>query len=373
MPLLAFTWVGVARAEETDAVGCLPKATLPVATCVKPMTAAEAATLALQGAAQLTKVEDFEGAVDALRDALPRADASGDYGLWVRVRAAFGQALLADESELGGLLQLRVAIRAWQDPAALGWIRSLPDGEASRVAIERASDAVAEATFTLAEFSYLEGMKALPRFELADEDVPFAPRSDAELTPAQAKVRNAWRQRYRHALAHYVETVVTPWADERRRSLQRAEREYEKVYWVAPQVSPRWRIAVNAGIGEMWWDFVRTLRRLDGKMATVAAFEGVRTSYSCLDEVGESEKKLARAAFENCVALSRKHHVISEDTLECEAWLGTQYRSEHTRVDDLFPSADMLPRKTWLDAARPVALPAAPRERAELGASSISR
>ncbi len=140
-------------------------------------------------------------------------------------------------------------------------------------------------------------------------------------------------------MLRHLREVVWPWAARQRSLIRTLQRSYEEVYFVAPAATPEWRVAVAASVGTLWGDYVFALRRHDD--ATSAAYEPVESRfgyYGTFDEPLESEKRLARYAFEACIALSRRHRLLTRHTLTCEAWLATNYRAEHRRLDELMPT-----------------------------------
>jgi hypothetical protein len=307
--------------------------------------------LALDRAAASIEKQQWSDAVERLAP----LDEPSDYGARVRRQALLGVALseLSDPRADGELEQ---ALAAWAAPEALGWIRSLPSGEASARVVQRTYDAAAGAAFQRAELVRRRTMRPLPGFARAGEGPPFAPRPDAALTLAELRQRTAWRERYRADLQQYIREVLAPWARRQRGLIRLLQQEYEKVHFIPPGASPEWRVAVAASVGTLWGDFLVALRSIDEPICSAYdTFERLDGYYCTFDDPTERERQLARHAFELCVTLSRQHRLLTRHTLTCEAWLAENYRFDHGRLDELMPVPGLQPFGASLQFA-PVSL-----------------
>jgi hypothetical protein len=320
--------------------------------CPEPL---DPALVAARSAETLIVAERWEDAFGALAHDAAAADGSPNYGLSVRVHAARGLALAGLKRTSEARRELEQAVREWTDESALRWIRSLPANDISERAVERAAEAVGTARVRLAEFTVQRLLVPPPRFALADAELPFENLRDAELTASQRRIREAFRKRYRRAMVDYMRGEFARWLPRHYAALASAEREYEQAFLIPPALPPHLRVRVYARLGALWADFARLLRGSEREDRILFGEQGP-PFYSSLGEVGDREKERAREAFERCVSVSREHRILTEDTLVCEEWLGTAYRGEFPRPDELTPYADMRAPTAWLRALPPCSL-----------------
>lgn len=219
-----------------------------------------------------------------------------------------GQTQRAEEELLG-------ASRLWANEPALEWVRSLPSGESSQQAVRRASDAAARAALHFADLKLRALELAPPVF----------------VSAAVNKVRR------REAFVRFLSVEVAAWLRQQHAAYELAERQFEEVYLTAPVAAPKWRVAVAARIGSLWGRLSDEAARLDSACGP-ACDDGLSRYYGTFGDPWEPERQRARAAFERCVALSRKYRLLTEDTLTCEAWLGRHFRSEYSLLDELVPT-----------------------------------
>lgn len=325
------------RASPNLGAECLPKPTLPLPSCVPVADAREQALLTLQRSHAWIRTGQLLKAATILAESIGTLDASADVGVLVRSHSLHGEALLGLSSLSAAEAAFRAASNSWAGERALAWIRALPAGEASQRSIQLASNAAALAALRLAEMRMAHVDLALPPFTRGESAQPFAPRPDAELSRAEHAVRAAWRERQRAAFVSYLEERVAPWASRQRAAIQMAERELERVYLVPPVLAPEWRVAVAADIGALWDRFVGRQKRIEASCGV--ACDELRVAYSSLDDVWQPDKQRARAAFEVCIALSRRYRLLSEYTLRCEHWLARNYAPEYQLLDELMPTA----------------------------------
>lgn len=320
--------------------------------CPEPL---DPALVAVRSAETLIVAERWEEALRALTRDAAVADGSPNYGLSVRLHAARGLALAGLKRTAEAQSELEEAVREWTDESALRWIRSLPSNDVSERAVERATEAAGSARLRLAEFTVERLLVPPPRFALAETELPFENLRDHQLTASQRRVREAFRKRYRRAMVDYMRGEFARWLPRHYAALASAEREYEQAFLMPPALPPGLRVSAYARLGALWADFARLLRGSE-REDRILFGERRRPFYSSLGEVGDREKERARAAFERCVSVSREHHILSDDTLVCEEWLGTAYRSEFARPGELTPYADMRAPSAWLRSLPPCGL-----------------
>ncbi len=273
--------------------------------------------------------------------ALPQIEASPALGLAVRARALLGEARLESGDGAQGAADLASAAERWSSAEALDWIRSLPSGESSQLAVQQAADAAAGAVLRLAELDLERHQSPAPVFRPVILPVRARPSrllAPSAIGPAE---RAAIQSKQRAAVVRYVNEQLAPWVAVRRRVLGSLQRRFERVYLVPPVASPYYRIAVAASVGAMWGRFVAELRDATSLHDYDAPYNELGESYY-MDPPWEGEKSLARSAFEECLALSRRYRLFSSYTLACETWLGDNFRGEYSRLDELMPSPDWL-------------------------------
>ena len=280
------------------------------------------------------------------------ADAS-DVGSRVRSESRLGEAERTAGRKGEARQHLEAAVREWLTPAALSWIRSLPADDASARAIERVSEAASAARLALADLNAEDATIPLKRFHPIDAKLPLASVPDSALSADQRAQRERFLRRYAHNLMVYAERILVPWARRQQPLLQRAELEYQDVLLMPPWPAARIRVAVYARIGALWWRYVSDLRSPDRSTQEVLGTDFESVHHGWFEEPGENEKQRARIAFEACVTLSRKYHILTSDTLDCEEWLGTHYRSMYSRYGELAPYPDLPGPTDLLGRARP--------------------
>lgn len=327
----------------------------PSLPCSESTRAVEPTQATIEAGERLLRAERWAESIRALRNGLPGAEQLADYGLRVRFHAALGQALWHAGDEAAARAHLEEAVRAWRDESTLGWIRSVPSSAASDREVLRAAEAAGTARLTLADIAVRQVLVPLPRFALEQATLPFGERRDSDLSAAELRVRTAFRKRYERAFISYLRGAFLRWLVMQNDALRIAEAEYEQVFLMPPVLAPRLRVAVYARIGALWWDYASKLRGSEREERILYGDRG-RPFFSCFESPGDTEKTRARAAFEKCVSTSKNHRVFSRDTVFCEEWLGTHYRAEFARPDELSPYADMSAPPAWLRALPPIAV-----------------
>jgi tetratricopeptide (TPR) repeat protein len=341
LALGVFLMTAPAQASPDEIAECLPRlaqanADWPV--CVPAEGAEEHALVTLQRARAWVRSEQFAVAAESLAESLGSLEGSANVGLVVRVHSVYGEALLGQARFSEAEAALRTALGLWSSENALSWIRTLPSGEGGQRSVQLASDAAARAVLRLAESRLRHLEVKLPRFPAASSPQPFAPRTDLELLPTERAVRSAWAQRQRAAFVRYLHERVAPWLARQRAAIEEAEREFEQVYLVPPVAAPEWRVAVAANIGSLWGRFTDWQQALDASCG-VACDEWRTAYYGTLDDPWEPDRRRARAAFDACLALSRKYRLLTEYTLVCEGWLARNFRSDYSSQEELMPVA----------------------------------
>jgi hypothetical protein len=325
------------RATPESTPECLPKATLPLPSCVAPEDIREHALVTLQRAGAWLRAEEFATAAERLSKDLHSIERSRDVGLVVRSHSLLGEAWLGLSRFSAAEEQLRAASRLWASTAALSWIRSLPAGEASQRSIQLASDAASRAVLRLAELHSRNASMAPPRFAQGESPQPFGSRRDSELNGTERALRSAWKNRQQTAFVRYLWEDVAPWVRHQRTELEAAERELQQVYLVPPVTGPEWRVAVAADIGSLWNRFAERQRAIERSCGV--ACDGLLSFYGNLGDSWEPDLRRARNAFDACLALSRKYRLLTAYTLVCEHGLARSFQREHARLDELVPTA----------------------------------
>jgi hypothetical protein len=290
-------------------------------------------------------------AVTLLSRQIQTVEVLDDYGLKVRFFASLGEAFIRENDLTQAESSLNYARELWASVNALRWIRSLPSGAISQLSIMRASDAVAGAVLRLADLQRQRELHTLPKFSTPREQYPYGNRVDSVLTKQQREARRLYRQEVFESLRIYLSEVVSPWAARQLVAIASVRRSYEKVYLVPPFVAPRWRVSVAARIASMWGDYAESLRSVATESDKAVHVEHLERFYFGGDEPYVGPMATARAAFEACVAMSRRYQVLSEETLACEHWLAERYRQDYQQLDELFPIPRLRPTNSLAKAA----------------------
>ncbi len=195
---------------------------------------------------------------------------------------------------------LKEAVKYWTKKRAAQKILALSEvGQAQRILyLKEAIDAVAEALFHLAEFSYREFAR-----------IPF-PRYKGRGTLASV---NKWSQ-----------NEFKKWVEKKMAALAAAEKEYAKVAEVKVEVqgvevqSPPWQIAAAARVGEMYRTFVDTFR--DAPIPNeVKKNPELRDIYlGALDEQSQPLLEKAKGAFIFCLQTATNVRWFNEWSRKCE-------------------------------------------------------
>lgn len=324
---------------------CLPKPTLPLPTCVAAVDARERAEVTLQRARAWEQSARWPEVIATLEPQLPAFEQSGDVGALVRAYASLGGAQLALHEIDDGTQALTTAATLWQSERALSWLRALPSGELSQREVQRASDAAASAVIQLAELWLRRNRSPMPVFAGRSVRLPFAPKPDAALTASQRKLRQRWLAQQRSALLRYVTHQLGPWLTQQHVVVQQAQREFQRAYLVPPAASPASRVAVAAHVAQIWWELVAAARHNPCGEACSSFYYADYSNFSSLGDPFESEARLARSAFEECIDLSRRFRLLTPSTLACEHWLADIDRVTYHRLDELMPTADWRPKR----------------------------
>ncbi|HET9931036.1 MAG TPA: hypothetical protein VFQ35_10125 [Polyangiaceae bacterium] len=289
----------------------------------------------LERARAWVESERFAEAAALLVDELPCIDESQDVGLRVRARSLYGDALAGSGEAARAERELQSASRLWGSELALDWIRGLPTGETSQRDVRRAAAAAARASLHVADLR----LRAL---ELAP--------------PVFVRVAGS-AERQRRAFGRYLTVEFAPWAHRQYAAYEIAQRHFEQVYLSPPVAAPEWRVAVAARIGSLWGRLSDQMARVD-QLCGPACDDRGASYHGTFDDPWEPERQRARAAFETCITLSRKYRLLTDDTLTCERWLGSHFRTQYSALDELVPTAH------WgVDAASGYALAALPANR----------
>ena len=195
---------------------------------------------------------------------------------------------------------LNEAVKVWTRKKAAQKILKLPDtSQAQRILYLREGiDAVAEALFYLAEFSYRDFQR-----------IPF-PRYKGRGTLASV---NKWSQ-----------NEFKKWVEKKMEALAAAEKEYGKVAEVKVEVqgvevqSPPWQIAAASRVGEMYRVFVDTFR--DAPIPNeVKNNPELRDIYlGALDEQSQPLLEKAKGAFIFCLQTATNVRWFNEWSRKCE-------------------------------------------------------
>jgi hypothetical protein len=142
----------------------------------------------------------------------------------------------------------------------------------------------------------------------------------------------------------FVTTKVKEWQEKKRKAVEEADKEYQKILGLQPVPPPRWVIAAGARVGQMKGKFVAEFRAApipkDWKQNGPSPFgdllwEEIRGAYYAkLDEVSEPDKQAAKGAFKTCLDLSVKHQYFDEFSRSCEQWLSKNFPAEYKLIDE---------------------------------------
>ncbi len=142
----------------------------------------------------------------------------------------------------------------------------------------------------------------------------------------------------------FVTTKVKDWQEKKRKAVEEADKEYQKILGLQPVPPPRWVIAAGSRVGQMKGRFVAEFRAApipkDWKQNGPSPYgdllwEEIRGAYYAkLDEVSESDRQAARGAYKTCLDLSVKHQFFDEFSRSCEQWLSKNFPAEYHLIDE---------------------------------------
>ena len=207
------------------------------------------------------------------------------------------------------------AIKAWKGGAEQAIQRSGLEGGKKALALYEAKDAASEAMFHLAEYSY-NAFKAI-KFPVYRQGKSLA------------KV-NIWAQK-----------EFKPWVDRKRKALEVAEGEYNKI---AGLEIPQWQIASAARVGEMYRSFVDEFRDAPIPSEIESDPELFDIYVGALDEQSEPFQKQAVQKFEFCIITSTKVRWFNQWSRQCETELNRLNPREYPVAAELRGQANSVHR-----------------------------
>jgi len=119
----------------------------------------------------------------------------------------------------------------------------------------------------------------------------------------------------------YIGGPLVQWAHQRQRLIAAASKQYERVLQIRPVPPPRWVVAAQAEIGQMWDRFADAMVSVE-LPPKLASDEGTKSAFEkALSGSASPARDQARQAFEACQKTASTAGIDSPHAEACERWL----------------------------------------------------
>ncbi len=119
----------------------------------------------------------------------------------------------------------------------------------------------------------------------------------------------------------YIGGALVQWAHQRQRLIAAASKEYERVLQIRPVPPPRWVVAAQAEIGQMWHRFAEAMVSVE-LPPKLASDEGTKSAFEkALLSSAHPARDQARRAFEACQKTAQTAGIDSPHAEACRSWL----------------------------------------------------
>ena len=284
----------------------------------------EAAQIAFAVGAHYAEREDWKAAEKRLRGAITSIDKNATLDLQIQAHGLLAHVFNRSGNKASAKTEYDKVRALWKDPdAAVRRIEEIStaagEGDAQKVRrLAKSLEAVGEAYFFAAEEKKAIVDKiAFPEYSGSGD------RAEVE---------------------RFVATKVKDWQEKKRKAVEDADTEYQKVLGLQPVAPPRWVIASGARVGQMKGKFVAEFRAAPIPKEWTQngpspygdlLWEEIRGAYyGELDRVSEPDRQAAKAANKGCLDLSVRHQYFDDFSRSCEQWLSKHFPSEYHLIDE---------------------------------------